>query len=121
MSERIVLPPDDHYRIYGSLPASAIEAVLVELGDAREVAINVDSADTHIREAMSPIGEDFLSQVLTDLRALGKKARGNTKEEINRIVGVLEGIEQTAKQALEYSDYELKQAIDALAGDSGVG
>lgn len=111
------LTPQEHYRLTGTLREEDIDKFLametVDYDDA------VSSAITKIEEGMSGLySEDFLCDLMDDMRNLQKNLRGANREAMTALIAKTESMQQELFNQGDYGRSELKDAITELEGIS---
>ena len=103
--------PAEYLRVNGSLPIDMQETLVdqsAQLEQLQGVAANIS-------EAMAQFpAEDFLSQIEGDLQSLCKRLRGENREELKRILGVIEDVAQCTFNSADYGREELHKALKAF-------
>lgn len=97
----------EYLSLHGTLSLDRIEA-LVEM---EAVISGQEGALNYIDEAKGSFpGEDFLNDIISNLRTLVKHLRGANKEELNGIIEKVEGLQTSTTHESEYGLEQLKAA-----------
>lgn len=104
------LTPREQFNLSGGLPAPVIEALL----DTVDSLPDTSAVKTYIKEARSPVSEDFLDTHLDKLNALAKRLRGDNRVELLSIIESLTDASLEVARAIEYSDEQLTSALGCL-------
>ena len=105
------LSNEEHYRMFGTLPADRIEALL----DASDKLESLDGIEAHVSEARCQFpAEDFLVPVQDRLHDLAKRLRGDNRQEVLSIIEQLDDINQCQVYATGYAVEELGKIEKAL-------
>lgn len=103
----------EFYRLNGALSAERCETLIDAEADLEQLI----DASTHIDEASGCfVSEDFLSGVLSDMRALAKKVRGGNKFDLEQLIERLEEIESEEARNAEYGRDELRKLSNVFPG-----
>ncbi len=101
----------EYLSLHSTLSLDRVEA-LVQMEDAisgqEGAIIDIDEA-----KGCFP-GEDFLNDIINNLRALCKHLRGANKEELKGIIEQVEELQASTTQGSEYGLEKLKEAKEAI-------
>lgn len=107
------LTPSENFRLFGQLPQEQLEQLL----DQEKRLAQVESVGGHISDAMAQFpAEDFLADILTELRGVKSELRANSKHKgkIANLIEKLDDIAQTTFYAADYGRDELRKALKVV-------
>lgn len=107
------LSHEEYYKINGNLSPKRIEDIL----DAQANLPTREALDTvkgEIQESQVDIGEDVLSDIITDAEYLAKYCKGENKSIATALLEKIKQLEIEIQSALEYHKEKIGSAIECL-------